>query len=309
MPRSRSLGCAAAITALLIWSAWFAVTRLSVTHELRAADIVILRVGVGSLVLLPFFLGEFWRMPKRAWAEAIILSLCWGAPFVLLLALGIQLTSAAHAAALTPSTMPVFAGVLAWIFLGVRPAPRQLAGYAVIVAGVVALTFGAGKGDDTRHEAVGDLALLGAALGWAIYTVRLRGSGLTTIQAAFLVCFYSTVGYLPIYLLGGFARVGDASWSELALQIVYQGVLVGGLSVVAYNVAIAQLGPNAAAVVASLVPVVAALLAFPILGDVPTSVEAVAIAVISVGVLLAAAAVRRRDPGVSVRSSAAGASR
>ncbi|MBV9813061.1 MAG: DMT family transporter, partial [Acetobacteraceae bacterium] len=189
MTRSHIVGILAAITSLLIWAAWFAVTRASVTHVLHAPDIVILRLGIGSLVLLPFFLREAHRVPRRAWAEAVFLSACWGAPFVLLMALGIQLTSAAHAAALTPSTMPVFAGLLGWMFLGVRPASRQLAGYGVIVAGVVVLASVARAGHaGWQTEAGGDAALLGAALIWAMYTARLPHSGLSTVPAAFLVC-------------------------------------------------------------------------------------------------------------------------
>jgi drug/metabolite transporter (DMT)-like permease len=288
------IGVVCGAAALLIWAAWFAVTRQSVTHVLRPPDIVVLRLGVGSLVLLPFFVRDG-RIPGRAWFESALLSLCWGAPFVLLVALGIRLTSAAHAAALTPGTMPVFAGVIAWLWYGARPRPRQLIGYGVIVAGVAVMAAATLRGGTGWHEeATGDAALLAGALGWALYTVRFGRSGLSTVQASFLVCAWSLVAFLPIYLLAGLSRFPQASAGEFLWQLFYQGLLSGGIAVIGYNEAVRRLGPNAAAVIGALVPVGAALLAIPIIGEVPAASQWGAIVAISAGVFLVAFAVRRR---------------
>jgi drug/metabolite transporter (DMT)-like permease len=282
----RWLGFALAFAALAIWAGWFAVTRLSLTRELGAYDIAALRLGVGALVLLPAFLRSARGIPRAAWREGAILSACWGAPFVLLLTWGIGLSSAAHAAAITPSTMPVFAGVIGWAVLRDRPGRRRWLGYAVICAGVAALPA-------MRHPAghpwdawAANAALLSAAGLWAVYTLRVRRAGLTPLQAAALVCLYSSAVYLPIYALSGVSRLGFAPWPEVALQALYQGVLVSGVSIIAYNRAIALIGPGAAASVVSLVPVVATLLAIPILGEWPTPLTTAAVAAIVAGVLL-----------------------
>ena len=288
----RWLGFVLAFAALTIWAGWFAVTRLSLTRELGAYDIAAVRLGVGALVLLPAFLWSARGLPRAAWREGAILSACWGAPFVLLLSWGIGRSSAAHAAAITPSTMPVFAGVIGWAVLGNRPGRRRWLGYAVICAGVAALPA-------MRHPAEGpwdawatNAALFAAAGLWAVYTLRVRRSGLTPLQAAALVCLYSSAAYLPFYALSGVSRLGLAPWPEVASQALYQGVLVSGVSIIAYNRAIALIGPGAAASVVSLVPVVATLLAIPILGEWPTPLATAAVAAIVAGVLLAV-----RTPG------------
>ena len=126
-----------------------------------------------------------------------------------------------------------------------------------------------------------------------------RRAGLTPLQAAALVCLYSSAAYLPIYALSGVSRLGFVPWPEIALQALYQGVLVSGVSVIAYNRAIALIGPGAAASVVSLVPVAATLLGIPILGEWPTPLAAAAVAAIVAGVLLAMRmpAAAGREPG------------
>ena len=271
---------------MLIWAGWFGVTRISVTGSLSVFDIVALRVGGGTLVLLPIFLPGARAIPRRAWGEAVILSICWGAPFVLLVGFGIQLTSATHAASVTPSIMPVIAAAIGWSILGERPPTRRIAGFAVIVAGVCALTLAVpGSGG-----LAGNAALIAGSALWAIYTLRVRRSGLTSLQAATLTCLYSAAGFLPFYVLSGVSRLGSASWDEIATQAVYQGLLVGGLSIVAFNRAIILLGPAGAALVTSLVPVAATLLAIPIAGETPGPLELAAILAIGVGVYVGVSA-------------------
>ena len=280
-------GFVLAFAALFIWAGWFAVTRLSLTRELGAYDIAALRLGVGALVLLPAFGRSARGISRRAWLEGVVLSACWGAPFVLLLSWGIGLSSAAYAAAITPSTMPVFAGVIGWAVLRDRPGRLRWIGYAVICAGVAVLAATFRTPEEPWKAWAGTAASLGAAVLWAVYTVRVRRAGLTPLQAAALVCLYSSAAYLPIYALSGVSRLGFAPWPEIALQALYQGVLVSGVSVIAYNRAIALIGPGAAASVVSLVPVAATLLGIPILGEWPTPLAAGAVAAIVAGVLLA----------------------
>ncbi len=284
----RWLGFALAFAALTIWSGWFAVTRLSLTRELGVYDIAALRLGVGALVLLPAFLHSARGIPRAAWREGAVLSVCWGAPFVLLLSWGVQLSSAAHAAALTPSMMPVFAGLIGWAVLRDRPGPLRWLGFALISAGVATLSASLSTPGRPWDAWTGNAALLAAAALWAVYTLRVRRAGLSPMQAAALVCLYSSAIYLPVYALSGVSRLGLAPWPEVALQALYQGVLVSGVSIIAYTRAIALIGPGAASAIVSLVPVMATLLAIPILDERPTAFTTAAVAIIVAGVLLAA---------------------
>lgn len=279
------LGLAWSVLAVMILSGWFAVTRLAVTGDLLVWDVVALRFKVGALVLSPALVGPGRSLPWRAWREGAVLAFLWGAPFVLLVAAGLRLTSAAHAASITPGLMPVFAGAFAWI-VGEPPGARRAVGFTVIVAGVGLLIYANG---DAAISPAGVLCLIVGAAMWATYTVRLGRSALSSVQAAALVCAWSAVVYVPFYILSGVSQLGGAPWGELVFQAAYQGVLMSAVAIFAFNRAITLLGPVAAAAITALIPVVATALAWPILNEAPSPLGCAAIGAIACGVALAVA--------------------
>jgi drug/metabolite transporter (DMT)-like permease len=280
-------GLAWAALAVCVFSGWFVVTRLGVLHQLRTWDVLALRFGGGALLMLPVLFKGSPRLPRRAWGEGLLFALFWGAPFVLLVALGLQLTSAALASSITPALMPIFSGLIGFLVWGEPPARSRLLGYVAIVGGLTALI----AGDAPNHGAPslgGVVALILAAGMWATYTLRFRRSGLTPLQAAALVSFWSAVFYLPLYLVLGLSRLGDAPPSALAFQVVYQGLMMSVVAIVAFNRAVASLGAGAAAAITALIPVIATAIAVPVLDERPSEIGAIAIGIIAIGVILAA---------------------
>ncbi|SME92728.1 Threonine/homoserine efflux transporter RhtA [Tistlia consotensis] len=285
--RTRLLaGLGWAALAVAIFSGWFIVTRFGVTHDLAVWDVIALRFGGGALLLGPLLLTRRHRLPAGAWLEGLLFALLWGAPFVLFVALGLQLTSAAQASSVTPALMPVFAGLVAWLALREPPGRGRLFGYLAIVAGVAALAVGQARG--SAPSPLGLASLLAAALLWALYTLRFRRGGISPLQSAALICLWSALLYLPAYLLGGLSRLGTAPAGEVAFQVLYQGLLMSAVAIVAFNRAVTLLGPRSAAAIIALIPVAATTLAIPALGEVPSRLGALAIVVIASGVLLAA---------------------
>jgi hypothetical protein len=116
--------------AVVVLSGWFVVARLGLRQDLRVWDVMALRFGEGALFLTPVLLVGPLRLRVQAWPSGIILALLWGAPFILLVGLGLQATSATMTSTVTPALMPVFAGFAfnrAVVLLGSRAA-------AVIIA-------------------------------------------------------------------------------------------------------------------------------------------------------------------------------
>ncbi|MHA6687534.1 DMT family transporter [Mesorhizobium sp. A556] len=286
LDRSRVIGLGWAAVSVAIFSGWFVVTRFSVTRELRIWDVTALRFGIGALLLAPALLRRGSRLSLSDWGEGLLFSLLWGMPFVLLVALGLKLTSAAEAASIAPTMMPIFAGVFAWAFLKERQGRVRWLGYATILAGLICLVA-AGAAIHGSPSLAGIGALTAAGAMWALYTLLFRRSGLTPIQAASLICIWSAALFLPVYLLFGLSRLDHASVNEIALQVAYQGVLMSGVAIVTFNRAISLLGASAATAIIALVPAAASILAIPILGEIPSPAECAAIAVIVIGVLLA----------------------
>ena len=283
----RAAGFLWATLSVLIFSGWFVITRFSVTRELEIWDIMALRFGGSALVFAPMILRRGARLPAAAWREGLLFCFLWGLPFVLLVALGLRLTSAAQAASIAPAAMPVFAGIVGRIALGEPQGSARWLGYGAIVLGLICL-IGAGAALHGVPNPLGLAALLGAALLWAVYTIVFRRSGLSAMQAAALICTWSAILFLPVYLFFGLSRLELASTSELAFQMIYQGLFMSCLAAVAFNRAVALLGPSAATAIIALLPVVASLLAIPVLCEIPLPAQWVAIIVIGMGVCLAA---------------------
>lgn len=270
-----------------IFSGWFVVTRHGMARHMHLWDVMALRFGGGALLLLPALLLPGRQLPAKAWAEGLLLAALWGAPFVYLVALGLQLTSVAHVASTTPPLMPVFAGLIGWWLLGEKPGIAKLSGFGAIILGIVTLHTSLGQAHGWPG-AEGVAVLVVGSLLWAIYTLRFRRSGLNPIQAAALICFWSAVLFLPVYLLSGRSQLASMPAAELALQTLYQAVLMSAVAIVTFNRAVTTLGAGAATAIIALIPVSASLLAIPFLGEAPGLVDGAAIAVIALGVVLAA---------------------
>lgn len=253
-----------AALSLAILSGWFVVTRLGFRHELGVWDIIALRFGEGAIPLTPSLVVGKFRLPLRAWIRGIPLAILWGAPFIFLVGTGLRLTSATLASSIAPALMPVFAGAMGWLAFGERPRLLQIFGYVLIAAGLVALVV-ACSSLTGRPDSLGLLCLTVAAAMWAAYTLRLRGSGLSPLQATALICFWSAVAYVPVYVASGLSHLAGTSASELLFQSVYQGLLMSVVAVFAFNRAVASLGPRAAAAVIALVPVTVTVFAIPFL--------------------------------------------
>src|ERR1700739_511786 len=155
--------------AVVVLSGWFVVTRLGLRQDLRVWDVMALRFGEGALFLTPVLLVGPLRLRGQAWPGGIILALLWGAPFILLVGLGLQATSATMTSTVTPALMSVSAGFVAWTFFGERPSRRQLSGYVMIAAGLFVLVCIDVQATG-RLDIGGAAALVTAAVLWAVYT-------------------------------------------------------------------------------------------------------------------------------------------
>jgi drug/metabolite transporter (DMT)-like permease len=133
----------------------------------------------------------------------------------------------------------------------------------------------------------GHLLFIAAAAMFAIYTLTLRRSGLGPWQAAAVVNFYSLLAIAPIYLAMSGTHLLQAPITEVATQAVMQGVVAGIVALFFFGEAVRRLGASRAAVLGSFTPVLAALLAIPLLGELPAGLTWMAIVVVSIGVILA----------------------
>lgn len=135
---------------------------------------------------------------------------------------------------------------------------------------------------------VGDIMFLAASALGALYVLQLRKWGIGAIQGAAIVSLYSALIIVPWYLWSAPATLLRVPPAELVWQILWQGVLIGCVAMIALNHAISRLGAERSSALVALVPVLTAALALLFLGEIPSTTEMVAFIAISVGVSIGA---------------------
>jgi drug/metabolite transporter (DMT)-like permease len=273
-----------------IWASWSAVTRLAVTTDLDPWDIALLRFGAAGLLLAPVIARRGLARDRLGWLGLAALVAGAGAPYALVAAAALRLAPVADLSALNPGCIPLFVAAIAFVVAGERVSAAQKTGLALMLAGAVLLVAwnatGAGQSWSTGRALAAALAAL-AALMWAVFTLVMRRAELEPLHAAALVSVGSLAGYLPLYLAWRGVALAQAPAAELAIQVIFQGVLVTIVSLLLYGRAVAILGASGGASFGALVPALSALIAIPLLGEWPGATEWFGIVVISAGVYLA----------------------
>ena len=285
-------GAAWGLFAISIWVGWILLTRYGVTTTLSPYDITALRFACAGLLLAPVVYRRGWGIRQVGIMKWLVIVCCAGVPYVLIASTGLQFAPAAHAGALVPGTMPLWAALLAMLFLKEKITGVRKLGLMLIPVGIV-IFVGAGLTDFASGNWRGHLLFLTAAMTWASFTVAMRSagqSGFTPLQAAAVVSVVSAVVYLPVYLLFLPHRIMEAPLGPIITQTIYQGIFVSIISLFAYARSVAILGASLGASFASLVPVLAMLTAIPLLGEWPKASDYIGIAAITFGVFLSSGA-------------------
>ena len=104
------------------------------------------------------------------------------------------------------------------------------------------------------------------------------------LHAASIAAVGALLTYVPAYALFAGTSLIHAPWWDVVLQAVVQGLLTAVISLLLYGRAVSILGASSGAAFAALCPAMTALFAIPVLGEWPTTIEWIAIILISVGV-------------------------
>jgi drug/metabolite transporter (DMT)-like permease len=279
------LGALFGLAAVSIWAGWFVLTRLGVETSLSIYDVTMLRFGTAGLLLLPVVLRRGLALRQLGWWRLLILIFGAGAPYTLVAAGGLRFASAAHAGAIIPGTMSLLVALFATLFLKEKIPTARRIGYGLILAGVAGVVEMAAP---LAGASYGHLLFLTAALLWASYTVVLRYGRLEPLHAAAIVAVGSGVLFLPFYLAVHGLHPIAAPIRDIIFQAVFQGIVATILALFCFGKAVSLLGAAAGAAFGALVPVMAAILAIPLLGEVPPAQDWAAILAISAGVYLTA---------------------
>jgi len=279
--------------AALFWSGNFVVGR-AVAGRVPPVALAFWRWAVALAVLLPFTwraLRDAAPVLRRSWRILVPLGILGVGNFNLLVYVGLTGTTATNALLLN-SACPAFILAISFAADLERPAPRQLAGIALSLLGVVTIvTRGAPAAVLSTSFARGDLWVLAAVLSWAAYTILLarRPAGIPPLALLAALVAVGVLWIAPFYALelARGARLGLDAVSAGA--ILYVALLASIAAYALWNAGVAALGANRAGVFLHLMPAFGSLLAAAVLGESFRPFHAAGIALILAGVTLAGA--------------------
>lgn len=194
-----------------------------------------------------------------------------GFAYQLLFLWGINATSAGNTAIIM-SGMPMWTAILAWAILRERLSRASWIGMLTAICGtlIVTLTKATGTSGD-QSIVVGNLLVSMAAFSWALASVVSRPIMKNTSPVA--LAFWGVAGTLPLHIGLAWQTLPDA-WSamtqpRLMSAMLYSGIFSTGLAIAMWNYGVKQLGAAHAAGFQNLVPVIALIASWLLIGEVP----------------------------------------
>jgi drug/metabolite transporter (DMT)-like permease len=240
--------------------------------------------------MLPVFILACWRDVKQLtgsgwiWLQVALLA---GTPFGLLMYGALQFAPTSHAAVFPFTAMSVMGMVLGTLVLGEPMTLRRVLGIAVVLTGLV-LVSGVEASSLNGRASIGDAMFLVAGTLWAGFGIVLRKHRLDPLLATAIISISALLTYVPAYawFTGGKGLASADPW-VLGVEVLVQGVIAGSGTLYTYSKLVSILGPSRAAVFPALAPGLAALLAWPVLGHVPTVLETMGLVLVMAGLITA----------------------
>lgn len=290
-PTSRmAAGIAVGLLAASIGALYTVFARWGIARGLQAPDLTALRFGVAGLITLPLLTAAWRRDPAQfatRWRLWLAVAALAGTPFGLLMFGALQFAPPSHAAVMPFAAMSLAGLLLAALVLGEHVTQRKALGIGIVLTGLVLLS-GVELNSFTLKAALGDAMFVAAGTLWAGFGILLRRHRLDPLLATAVVSVSALLTYLPAYVVFvGPARLMSVDPGVLWAEVVVQGVIAGAGTLLAYATMVKLLGPSRAAVFPALAPGLAALMAWPLLGHVPTAAESAGLMIVMAGLIVA----------------------
>ena len=270
-----------------------------ITGDIGPFITAFLRWAGATLIILPFIWGDrrtcfaFVRHHPVLWLSLGILGMgiCGGFVYWAL-----TLTTASNAT-LIYTTSSLFIILLQWLFQGRSLVLREILGMLVAFAGVTAIVL-KGDPDALRHLtfSVGDFGILVAAIAFALYSMLLRNPAARDLAPLSLFGLLAASGAIVLFppaVIEFFAGAplpdSTSDWMKLAGIIVFASLA----AFYCFQHAVRVFGPAKAGVTLYIMPPVSIVLAVVFLGETFEPYHAAGILLVTGGVVLATAPVRR----------------
>ncbi|MBK7292707.1 MAG: DMT family transporter [Holophagaceae bacterium] len=277
---------------LLLWASAFAGIRAGMRLSPSGAvgpdgygpgELALLRFGTASTLLALYAAAKRMRLPERSELPLIGLTGFLGiSVYHVALNFG-EMTVQAGAASLLISAAPVFTALLSVAVLKERLTGIGWLGILLAFAGVALIALSGGRG---LHFTPGALLILLAATVAAVYSI-LSKQLLRRHAALEFTCYSIWAGTLPLLVfLPGLLRRLPVAAPQATFAVIYLGIFPAAIAYVLWNYALARMPASLLSSFLYLSPVLASLIAWVWLGEVPALLTLVGGAIAILGVIL-----------------------
>ncbi len=281
MESKTALGVLCGAGAALCWSLGFVAARHGVLVGLSPLVIALHRYVWPGLALIPMIVANgAGDLAGVGWRRGITLAVFGGLPLALLSYIGNVYVPLGHGAVIQPSSAALGGMILARFALKEPLPARRVGGALAIVIGLCVIGAESLHGMDA-HAVGGDLLFVAAGAFFAVFGMLLRMWRLTPLRATAITSVLS-LAVLPA-LAFRFDNMIAAGWTENLMQAVAQGVIAGACATYLFARAVVLLGASRAVLFPSLVPPFTLMIAYVTIGEAPSLVQLVGLAVVVIG--------------------------
>lgn len=290
---SQVTGCFAAWTIVFVWSFWLIVSRAANDSGLTVYDLAAMRYGLAALVAVPLCLYyKPWRGLRLM--QIAVLSFILGPVYIICVFSGFLFAPAAHGGIFMNGVLPLISILFAVALFRTFPNFRQVFGAGLILVSAVVLAF-EGRVTGGPNAWIGDLLFMIGAMFFATYILLSERWQLSAMQIIFCGTVVNAALYLPVWALWLPSGLADAPMGPLLLQAVYQGFVPNLMGLLFIAHASRTIGNANTSLILAAVPGGGAILGALILGEHLGWVSVLAIAILTIGLLVS---VRKKKAAV-----------
>lgn len=288
--RERALALGAGLVTVTLWASAFVGIR-SASHHLSPGALALGRLSVASLALGLIVLWRREPLPSRRDLVTIALvGVFWFGLYNIALNEAERRVDAGTAAMLV-NVGPILIAILAGLVLHEGFPRRLFAGCAVALAGVALIAVATSDGFSASW---GALLCLVAAVFYAVGVVAQKPvlTRVSALQLTWLACTFGAVVCLPF--AAQLVREAPEAPASAIGWMVYLAIAPMALGFLTWGYALARTTAGRMGSMTYLVPPIAVLLGWLLLGETPPGLALVGGAICLVGVFIARRPVRRR---------------
>lgn len=286
------IGVALALITVVIWSGNYVVAK-GISNQIPPVSLAFYRWAVACIFIIPLGFKKFWQERKIIFQHKpyfFWVSLMGVTTFNTFIYLAGHYTTAINLALIGTTAAPVFATLLAAVFLKEYISRFRIAGMLLCFIGVL---FIVSKGSWQKlinfHFEKGDVLILISALAFAIYNtlVRKKPAGISGISFLLVTFITGTILLLPFFIIETLSSPAIQWTTGKLLTIGYLSIGNSVIGFLCWNKSVEKIGAAKTVIFANLIPLFSTIEAVLFLNETFTFIHLVAGIIIITGLVLA----------------------